>query len=277
MALYMSQREFELLRSFIHDRVGICFPNEKRVILQRKLAARLNRLGLTSFNEYYRYLIYYKEGGLELRQLINTITIDQTAFFRHPEQFEVLGNIVLPEIVTQRNGTKKLRIWSAGCAKGQEAYSISMVVNEMTGGGDAWDVKILASDIDTDVLKFAYRGKYPEEYVQRIPLEYLNRYFERGTGEDSGLFFVKDTLRKKMLFRRLNLCRFDFSIKSPVDVIFCRNVMIYFDTKTTKKLIYNFFNVLKPAGFLFLGISESLFGLDERFVSLGKSVYRKKG
>ena len=277
MALYMSQREFELLRDFIHDRVGICLSNEKKMTLRRKLATRVNRMGLTSFNEYYRYLLYCKEGGLELRQLINTITIDQTEFFRHPEQFELLGNIVLPEIATQRNDTKKLRIWSAGCAKGQEAYTISMVVNEMTGGDDVWDVKILASDVDTNVLKFAYRGKYPKEYVRRIPLEYLNRYFERGTGKDSGLFFVKDTLRKNVLFRRLNLCLFDFSIKNPVDVIFCRNVMIYFDTKAAKKLIYNFFNLLKPGGFLFLGISESLFGLDDRFVSLGKSVYQKKG
>ena len=273
----LSEREFELFRHLVKKHIGVSFVHTKKAILQRKLASRVNSLGLESYNAYYRYLLQDKEGGWELRRLINTITVDKSAFFRHSKQFELLANVVLPQVATRKNTTKKLRIWSAGCATGQEAYSIAMVVNEMFKGDHTWDFRILASDVDTDALKFAYRGLYPKESIQQVPIEYLNKYFTKGTGKDSGFFMVKEDLRKKLLFRRLNFVDFDFPFRSLVDIIFCRNVMIYFDIEVKKRLINNFYRILERDGFLCLGASESLIGVDDRFALVGHFTYQKKG
>ncbi len=273
----LSETEFDLFRHLIKKHVGISFARKKKATLQRKLASRLSYLGIKSYHAYYHYLLHDKEGSWELRQLINTITVDQTAFFRHSKQFELLANVVLPQIATQKNTTKKLRIWSAGCATGQEAYSIAMVVNEMFEGDGIWDIKILASDIDTDALKFAYKGLYPRDSLQQIPSEYLKKYFMNKIVKDAGFYLVKRGLRKNILFRRLNIVHFDFSFKSPVDIVFCRNVMIYFPGEVKKELIANFFRVLKRDGFLCLGASESLVGIDLRFALVGYSIYQKTG
>jgi len=273
----LSQEEFELFRHLIKKHVGISFSRTKMATLQRKLASRLSHLGLDSYHAYYHYLLHNKEGGWELRKLINTITVDQTAFFRHAKQFELLANIVLPQIATQKKTTKKLRIWSAGCATGEEAYSIAMVVNENFEKGGSWDIKILASDVDTDALKFAYKGLYARNYVEPVPSEYLKRYFKKGIGKDAGFYLVGKALRKNILFRRLNFMRSRFPSKSPVDIIFCRNVMIYFDAEIKKKLVDSFFHILERDGFLCLGASESLIGIDERFSLVGHSTYQKKG
>jgi chemotaxis protein methyltransferase CheR len=271
----LSEKEFELFRHLVKKHVGVSFVHTKKATLQRKLASRVNSLGLESYREYYRYLLQDKKSGWELRQLINTITVDQSAFFRHPKQFELLINVVLPQVATQNKTAKKLHIWSAGCATGQEAYSIAMVVNEMFD--HAWDIRILASDVDTDALKIAYRGIYPEECIQQVPMEYLNKYFTKGTGKNSGFFLVREDLRKKLLFRRLNFVDFGFPFRSPVDIIFCRNVMIYFDIEVKKRLIDNFFHILEQDGFLCLGASESLIGVDDRFALVGCFTYQKKG
>ena len=273
----LSEREFELFRHLVKKHIGVSFVHTKKATLQRKLASRVNSLGLESYNAYYLYLLRDKDNGWELRRLINTITVDQSAFFRHPKQFELLANVVLPQVAIQKNTTKKLRIWSAGCATGQEAYSIAMVVNEMFKENHMWDTRILASDIDTASLKFAYRGRYPKKSIQQVPTKYLNRYFRRGTGKDSGFFLVREALKKRLLFRRLNFVDFDFPFRSPVDIIFCRNVMIYFDIEVKKRLIDNFFHILERDGFLCLGASESLIGVDDRFALVGYFTYQKKG
>jgi chemotaxis protein methyltransferase CheR len=271
----LSEKEFELFRHLVKKHVGVSFVHTKKATLQQKLASRVNSLGLESYSEYYRYLLQDKEGGWELRRLINTITVDQTAFFRHPKQFELLVNVVLPHLATRNNTTKKLRIWSAGCATGQEAYSIAMVISEMFD--HTWDIRILASDVDTDALKIAYSGIYPKECIQKVPMEYLNKYFTKGMGKNSGFFLVREGLRKKLLFRRLNFVDFGFPFRSPVDIIFCRNVMIYFDIEVKKRLIYNFFHILEQDGFLCLGASESLIGVDDRFALVGYFTYQKRG
>lgn len=273
----LSEAEFELFRQLINEHVGISFSRTKKGALQRKLTSRLSHLGLESYSAYYQYLLHDKKGGLELRQLINTITVDQTAFFRHAKQFEHLANIILPQIAAQKQTTKKLRIWSAGCSRGQEAYSIAMVVNEVLEGDGSWDIKILASDIDTDALKFAYKGLYPNHSVEQVPSEYLNKYFLEGAGREEGFYLAGEELRKNLLFRRLNFMDPEFPFKSPVDIIFCRNVMIYFDPEVKKKLIDNFFRVLERDGFLCLGASESLIGVDNRFSLVGHAIYQKKG
>jgi chemotaxis protein methyltransferase CheR len=273
----LSEAEFELFRRLIKEHVGISFSRKKKGTLQRKLASRLSRLGLESYDAYYHYLLHDKKGGLELRQLINTITVDQTAFFRHAKQFEHLANIILPQIATQKETSKKLRIWSAGCATGEEAYSIAMVVNEIFEAGGPWDVKILASDIDTDALKFAYKGLYPRHCVEKVPSEYLNKYFIEEARREGRSYSVREALRKNMLFRRLNFMDPEFPFKSFVDIIFCRNVMIYFDQEIKKKLIDSFFHILEQDAFLCLGASESLIGVDYRFTLVGHAIYQKGG
>ena len=274
----LSEAEFELFRDFINKHVGISFSRLKRLALQRRLVPRLRQLGLESYEAYYRYLLHDKQGGWELRQLINAVTVGQTAFFRQAEQFEFLANVILPQIATQKKTTKKLRIWSAGCSTGQEVYSIAMVVNEMFKGDGTWDIKILASDVDTEALKFAYKGLYPRDCVEDIPPKRLKRYFiKKGFGKDAGFYLVREALRKNILFRRLNFMHSEFPFKSPVNIIFCRNVMIYFDADRKKKLIDDFFRILERDGFLCLGTSESLICVDKRFALVEHATYQKKG
>jgi chemotaxis protein methyltransferase CheR len=272
----LSQREFELFKNLIKKHAGISFSHRNMPTLQRKLASRINHLGFDSYRAYYHYLLRDKDGGWELRQLINRITIDQTSFFRHPKQFEHLANIILPQIARQEKTTKRLRIWSAGCATGEEAYSLAIVVNEMFEGMDGWDIKILASDIDTDALKFAYKGLYPGRSIEEIPEEYLKKYFIECMGEDKGFYLVKEELKKNIIFRRLNFIGPKFPFSSPLDIIFCRNVMIYFDAQLKKDLIENFYDLLAVDGFLCLGAAESLVGIDDRFALVGHSTYQKQ-
>jgi chemotaxis protein methyltransferase CheR len=277
MVLNLTEAEYRLFRDLIKRNAGISYSRQKVATLQRKLAVRLTHLGLDTYASYYRYLVNDTRGGQELRQLINTITVDRTEFFRHARQFELLANIVLPQMEKQKEATKKLRIWSAGCATGQEAYSIAMVVAERFGKEESWDIKILASDIDTDALKFAWKGIYASDCMDKVPLEYVNKYLSKGTGKQAGFYSVSQALRKNILFRRLNFTEGRFPFRSPVDIIFCRNVLIYFDAHLKKKLIDSFFRVLEPEGFLCLGASESLIGLDNRFALIGHSTYQKAG
>jgi chemotaxis protein methyltransferase CheR len=273
----LSEAEYKLFRHLIKRYAGISYSRQNIRTLQRKLAARLTHLGLESYLSYYHYLRHDRRGKDELRRLINTVTVDRTAFFRHPKQFQLLADIVLPQMARQKKTTKKLRIWSAGCARGQEAYSIAMVVSEMIGQDQGWDIKILASDIDTDALSFARRGVYSSACIEEVPPEYLEKYFTRDTGNRAGRYEVVQALKNNLLFRRLNFTQRRFPFKSPVDIIFCRNVLIYFHPELKKKLISNFFHALERDGFLFLGSSESLIGLDDRFALVGHSTYQKTG
>ncbi len=163
----LSRTEFELFRRLINKHAGISLSPRNLATLQRKLSSRMNQLGLDSYRAYHKHLLHDKDGGLELRQLINKITIDQTAFFRHKRQFEHMANIVLPQIAAHKI-TKKLRIWSAGCATGEEAYSIAMIVDDALATEEDWDIKILGTDIDTDALKLAYKGSYPNRDIEVI-------------------------------------------------------------------------------------------------------------
>jgi len=273
----LTEAEYRLFRDIIKRYAGLSYSRQKLPTLQRKLAARLTHLGLDTFISYYRYLLHDSRGAEELHELINTITVDQTAFFRHARQFEVLADIVLPQMERQKQDTKKLRIWSAGCATGQEAYSIAMVVNDTLGRDENWDIKILASDIDTGGLRFAQKGSYSSGSIEHVPQEYVDKYLDKGTGRDAGFYTVKQVLKEIILFRRLNFTEGQFPFMTPVDIVFCRNVLIYFDGKLKRRLIDRFFRILQREGFLCLGASESLIGLDDRFTLVGHSTYQKTG
>lgn len=273
----LSEREYRLFRDLIKRYAGLSYSRQKLPTLQRKLAARLTHLRLDTFISYYRYLLHDRRGAEELRELIDTITVDQTAFFRHARHFELLANVILPQMERQKQDTKKLRIWSAGCATGQEAYSIAMVVNDTLGSDKSWDIKILASDIDTASLRFAQKGLYPGDCIEHVPQEYMEKYLDKGIGRNAGFYTVKQVLKEIILFRRINFTGGRFPFMTPVDIIFCRNVLIYFDSTLKKRLIDGFFRILQQDGFLCLGASESLIGLDERFTLVGYSTYQKTG
>lgn len=257
-------------------KVGIFIKLRKIDILSIKLSLRLQKLGLTSYHAYYRYLLK-PEGIKELRHLINTVTIDKTEFFRGERQFIYLRKHILPELIHQKKlyNEKRIRIWSSGCSTGQEPYSIAIIANEVLGDNRAWDIKFLATDINTDSLKIAYLGRYSKKQVKDIPSKYLKKYFLKELVGEEEIFQIKEVLKKKITFRRLNLLMSINRIKGPVDMIFCRNVMIYFDNQTRKRVSDQFYRLLSPKGYLCLGIPESLVGIDNRFKLVESAIYRK--
>ncbi|MBU4288069.1 MAG: hypothetical protein KKI12_07860 [Proteobacteria bacterium] len=269
-----SKKDFNLIQRLVKSKVGILIRPRKQNILGVKLASRLRQLGLTSYLAYYRYLLK-PEGIKELRHLVNTVTIDTTEFFRGEQQFKFLREHILPELIQQKNKKKRIRIWSSGCSTGQEPYSIAMLANEMAGIDMSWDIKILATDINTDSLKIACLGRYSKKQVKDIPSKYLKKYFRKELVGEKEIFQIKEVLKKKIIFRRLNLLMSINRIKGPVDMIFCRNVMIYFDNRTRKMISDQFYRLLEPKGYLCLGLSESLIGIDNRFKPVESAIYCK--
>lgn len=272
----ISEEDFDLFRSLVKNRLGISIRQRKKKIFSLKLSRRLQELGLSSYIDYYRYL-FKPEGARELRYLINLVTIDQTSFFRGEEQLEILRKRILPKVIQRKTKEKRIRIWSSGCSTGQEPYSLAMLLYEMDNVDMSWDIKILASDANTYSLKIAYLGKYSREQVAKVPKVYLAKYFHKERKEGEEIFRVKENLKKILIFRRLNLLMFINKLKGPIDMIFCRNVMIYFDLETKKKIIDQFLSLLEPGGFLCLGLSESLLGINDRFDLIERAIYRKKG
>ncbi len=274
MLQQFSEKDFNLFQKLVKSKVGISVRPGKKNILGVKLAHRLRQLGLTSYFAYYRYLLK-PEGVKELQHLANTVTIDTTEFFRGKRQFKLLREHILPELIRQKNKKKRIRIWSSGCSTGQEPYSIAMLINEMAGIDMSWDIKILATDINTYSLKIAYLGRYSKKQVKDVPAKYLKKYFHKELVGQEEFFQIKELLKKRLIFRRLNLLMSINRIKGPVDMIFCQNVMIYFDAGTRKMLSDQFYRLLGPKGYLSLGLSESLFGIDDRFKLVESSIYRK--
>ena len=274
MIPHLSETEFELFRTLLQNKTGILLKSAKRQTLGRRLAKRLEALGMSSYTAYYRMLKAGK-GEKELKALINQITIDQTSFFRAGPQFELIGQTALPEIMERNRGLKQLRIWSAGCSRGHEPYSLSMMLQETTRELITWDVKILATDIDSDSLKYAFRGKYSAEEISHVPKDYVPRYFKPHKHSGRLYHIAKDKIRKNILFRRLNLLEGPYPIKGPMDMILCRNVMIYFSRTQKQQIIGEFLRLLPVGGYLCLGASESLIGIDDRFTLLGHAVYQK--
>jgi len=269
-----SKKDFNLIQRLVQSQIGILIKPGKQNFLGIKLAPRLRQLGLTSFSAYYRYLLT-PEGIPELRYLVNIVAIDKTEFFRGERQFQLLRQSVLPELIQENKSDKRIRIWSSGCSTGQEPYSIAIIVHELLGDKMFWDIKILASDIKTNALKIAYLGQYSKKQVHDIPSSYLKKYFRKKRIREKEVFQIKEVLKKNIIFRRLNLLMSMNVITGPVDMIFCRNVMIYFDQRTRKMISDQFYQLLRPKGYLCMGLSESLVGIDTRFKLVESAIYRK--
>lgn len=266
-----TDRDFRCLREVVARHAGIALSDAKREMVYGRLARRLRELGLGTFAEYCARLEAHRE--TELGHLINAITTNLTAFFRERHHFDYLRGKLLPELAARRHEAR-LRIWSAGCSTGAEPYSIAMTLED-TPAVRGWDVRILATDIDTEVLATASRGVYAEREIEGVPAASRSRWFLRGKGANAGRVKVKPVLRERIEFRPLNLLA-EWTADEPFDVIFCRNVVIYFDKPTQRRLFDRFAHALVPEGHLFIGHSESLFKVSDRFVPLGQTIYQKK-
>lgn len=268
-----TDNDFNYISTLINEHAGIRLISAKRELVYGRLAKRLRALGLETFREYCDLL---RDGdGSELIQCINAITTNVTSFFREIHHFEFLQQTVLPEIIGQKGRTAvpRLRIWSAGCSSGEEPYSIEIVLREHDAL-QRWDVKLLATDLDTHILERARKGIYDLRQLEKVSPERMQRWYRMGVGNNANLVSVTPELRDRIRFRQLNL-KDAWPMRGPFDVIFCRNVVIYFDKEMQKKLFNRFADILTPSGYLFIGHSESLFGISDRFKVAGRTIYRK--
>ena len=267
----ISDEDFSYFRNIAYRHAGISIADYKRNMVFRRVSKRVRALGLEKLSDYRTFL----EGpgrNLEMQNLVNVLTTNKTSFFREDHHFQFLRMTALPGLQTGCNAERKrLRIWSAGCSSGEEPYSIAMTLNASFDDLPGWDARILATDIDTEMVEHGRRGVYANEVLADIPVKMRETCVEP---HDSRSFAMTSDLKKLIAFRHLNLLG-AWPMKGPFDMVFCRNVVIYFDRETKQALVDRFANILAPEGLLFIGHSESLFKISERFKTVGQSVYQR--
>jgi len=270
-----TQDDFGYLREMVSSRTGIVVADEKLDMFYSRLARRLRLLGLSDFKKYCD-LIKNEQDGFEAGQLINAITTNLTSFYREPYHFDFIAESLIPELIKADPNRRRLRIWSAGCSSGEEPYSIAITLHHLGLVPKGWDIEILATDIDSNVLEHAVSGVYGIDQINKVPDQYLQSGFLRGKRAHSGKVCIKPEVCNMVKFAQLNL-NSNWSLPEPVDIVFCRNVIIYFDKESKKELVSRIAENLMPGGYLFIGHSESLFGISDRFELVGKTIYRKRG
>ncbi len=266
--------EFRQLRALIHRHTGIALSDHKRALVCSRLSRRLRHYQFTNYSQYYELLCHGDQEGVELMEMINAITTNKTDFFREAHHFQFLTEHVFPE--HRKKKTRRLRLWSAATATGEEAYTLAITVREAFADAADWDIKILATDIDTRVLAHAHAGVYTLEQAAPIALPLLRRYFFKGTGDFSNRVHVKPTLTSLIRFRQLNFLDDPWPMRAPFDVIFCRNVLIYFDKATQRRLLERMAGMLVPNGFLMLGHAEAIHSFDHLYRAVGHSIYQAR-
>lgn len=254
MADFLTDSDFELYRKLIYDESGIHFSATNRSILDSRLRERLRDKKLQTLQEYYAILIKDKE---ELKLLLDSVTTNLTRFFRNQAHFDAMTHYVVPELLKLRQIERRIRIWSAGCSTGEEPYTIAMLLKELLPA--AWTFEVIASDISLKSLMVGKEGFYPESRIQGVPDNYLAKYFDK---RPNG-YQIKEDIKKTIRFDYHNLK--NDSGQRNLDVIFCRNVLIYFDEVAQKATIERFWEALAAKSFLFIGHSESLFGMNTKF------------
>ncbi|MGE5478652.1 MAG: CheR family methyltransferase [Bacteroidales bacterium] len=256
----LSQNDFKRLARFIEGYCGIRMPESKRTMLEGRLRRRLTALHLDDFHQYCRYV--FDEHGLEEEavHLIDAVTTNKTDFFREPEHFRYLAGTALPRLLQLRGAdrTPRLVVWSAACSVGAEPYTLAMVLADMAARNQAFDFTVLATDISTKVLAKAAMGIYAEDMIAPVPPQYREEFFMRARDQHRREMRVVPELRAKIRFARMNLLEDPYPMDQPADVVFCRNVLIYFDKPTQHRVLERLCDALRPGGYLFLGHSESL-------------------
>lgn len=265
----MTDKDFQRIAGLASQYTGIVLGDHKRDMVYGRIARRVRKLNLNSFTSYLDYL--EANAQQELSNFINVITTNLTSFFRENHHFEYLMKNVLPEVKRKNGQSKRMRIWSAGCSSGQEPYSIAMTLNRFGISSD-WDVKILATDLDSEVLAKAQKAIYSSTDVDGLEESLIKNNFQRNDSKKE--VRVKDKVSQYIHFKRLNLLE-NWPMTGPFDFMFCRNVVIYFDKPTQKVLFNRYADLLNVGGYLFIGHSENLHGISDRFENLGNTIYRK--
>ncbi|PKN32606.1 MAG: protein-glutamate O-methyltransferase [Deltaproteobacteria bacterium HGW-Deltaproteobacteria-19] len=273
-ATELKDNEYEKISRLVYEQCGICLHEGKKDLVKARLGKRLREGGFKSFLDYYKY-VTTKDGTEELITMIDSISTNVTYFFREEKHFQKMTTL-LPELAREKEKkgrTEAIRIWTAGCSTGEEPYSVAMSLSECLKDRQT-PFHITATDISTRVLQTATQGVYPADKVKGVPPPLMKRYFQYGTGTSDGQVRIKREIRDRIAFERFNLMDIP-RFSHPFDIIFCRNVMIYFDKSTQSAVVKRFYDVLQPSGHLFIGHSETLTGLDHQFHYVQPSIYRK--
>lgn len=264
-----SDADFRFLAELANKRTGIVLAEHKKDMVYSRLARRLRALGLDNFTDYCQFL-QADSGADEIGHLVNAITTNLTSFFREAHHFEHLRESVIKPFLQQKH-SKRFRLWSSACSSGMEPYSIAMVLKDAVRDLAAWDMRILATDIDSNMLGVGKAGEYNASEYEHIPAAYRSCIEQ---GPKSETIRMAEGLKQLIAFRHLNLLE-AWPMKGKFDVIFCRNVVIYFDKPTKQRLFARMADMLNPGGWLYIGHSESLHNLSDRFESAGRTIYRK--
>jgi chemotaxis protein methyltransferase CheR len=269
----LSVRNFGRLAEYIHAYSGIKMPAGKRTMLEGRLRRRMRAHGFSEVNDYCRFL--FDEGGLddEAIHLIDAVTTNKTEFFREPFHFDHLAEVVLPKLAASGRG--RIKLWSAACSTGAEPYTLAMVLDEFCGQRRDLDYSILATDICTEVLDQAISGRFPEPMIDPVSMERRRRYVMSARDPAAREVRIAPALRGKVAFARLNLMDTTYPVDRDMDVVFCRNILIYFDKPTQAKVLQGLCDHLRPGGFLFLGHSESAAGVDLPVRQVANTVFQK--
>jgi chemotaxis protein methyltransferase CheR len=271
----LTDQDFRRFSALVYEKCGINLHEGKKELVRARLAKRLRETGLKNFNAYYKF-VTQGDNGNELVRMLDAISTNLTSFFREEKHFHFLKEVVFPTYVPaeKKPGFCGIRFWSAGCSTGEEPYSLAIWLLEYFGKSPHSDAKILATDISTKVLAQAKRGVYPAARLEKVPGTLVRKYFQRGYGRHEGYFRVKPSLRKLIEFKRFNLME-ALPFKETFNLIVCRNVMIYFDKRTQQALVEKFYDVLLAGGYLFIGHSETLTGIEHQFRYVRPSIYQR--
>ncbi len=274
----LSKDDFKRFSQFIHAEYGIKMPPAKKTLLESRLQKRLRKLEIRTFKEYYDYLFSTEGKSSEILHFINQVTTNKTDFFREANHFEFLSQTALPNLIKNRTGdASNLSIWSAGCSTGEEPYTLAIVLNEYINSHPALKLNfsILATDISTEVIQKARQAVYKHTEVAPIPLMLKKKYLLKSKDRNKNVVRIIPELRRQVQFERLNFMDRDYGLKRPVDIIFCRNVLIYFDRPTQEKIVNRLCRCLKKDGYFFQGHSESVQGMDLPLKPVFPTIYQK--
>jgi chemotaxis protein methyltransferase CheR len=273
----MSDELFQRFSRYIQSDLGIKMPPAKKTMLQARLQKRLRHLGMKHYEEYFDYVFSSEGLSAELDHMIDVVTTNKTDFFREPRHFDFLTRTVLLELYQGMGKAERsrMRFWSAGCSTGEEPYTLAMVLSEFKARREDFNFSILATDISTRVLRTAMQGIYTEEDVAPVPIGLKRKYLLRSKDPGKALVRIVPELRRMVRFGRLNFMSEDYGIQDTMQVIFCRNVIIYFDKSTQEQMLNRLCSHLMPGGYLFMGHSETLSGLKVPLRQVASTIYRK--
>ncbi|MDY0279684.1 MAG: CheR family methyltransferase [Salinivirgaceae bacterium] len=269
----LSDKEFNLLSNYIYSEYGIKMPPAKKVMLQSRLQKRLRHLNIPTFKEYSDY-VFSTKGSEEAIHMMDVVSTNKTDFFREPVHFDFMREVILPEAVA--NNQRSIKIWSAGCSSGEEAYTIAMTISEYAEMKNNIDFQIIGTDISTVVLKNAIEAIYKEEKTDVIPMTLKRKYFLKSRDPQNKVVRVIPALRSKVKFGRLNFMESSYPMNETFDVVFCRNTLIYFDRETQESVINKLCRHLKPNGYFFLGHSESITNMNVPLNHLKPTIFQRK-